>query len=61
MIAIGSDHDGVELKDYWVELLRAKEIAVCDSGATGRRSVDYPDYRRLVSLQNSSGDALCRR
>jgi ribose 5-phosphate isomerase B len=57
MIAIGSDHGGVELKDYLVETLQAKGFEVCDLGTQGRESVDYPDFGSEVSLRVSRGEA----
>lgn len=57
MIAIGSDHGGVELKDFLVALLRAKGIELYDFGTHGRESVDYPDFGREVSLRVSQGEA----
>ncbi|MEK7378111.1 MAG: ribose 5-phosphate isomerase B [Candidatus Binatota bacterium] len=55
-IAIGSDHGGVELKDFLVQLLRAKGIEVEDVGTNGNDSVDYPDFGRLVALKVSKGE-----
>jgi ribose 5-phosphate isomerase B len=57
MIAIGSDHGGVELKDFLLGWLRAKGIEVRDFGTHGRESVDYPDFGREVSLRVSQGEA----
>jgi ribose 5-phosphate isomerase B len=57
MIAIGSDHGGVELKDYLVGVLQAKGLEVCDLGTHGRESVDYPDFGSEVSLRVSRGEA----
>jgi ribose 5-phosphate isomerase B len=57
MIAIGSDHGGVDLKDYLVGLLRAKGVEVEDFGTQGRESVDYPDIGRQVSLRIAHGEA----
>ena len=57
MIAIGSDHGGVELKDFLVQRLRSEGLAVEDLGTQGSESVDYPDFGRLVSLKVSKGDA----
>ena len=57
MIAMGSDHGGVELKDYLAGVLRSKNIDVQDLGTHGRESVDYPDFGRLVSQQVSEGEA----
>ena len=36
MIAIGSDHGGVELKDYLIGFLRSKDVDVRDCGTHGR-------------------------
>lgn len=57
MIAIGSDHGGVDLKDYLVGFLRAKGVEVEDFGTHGRDSVDYPDIGRQVSLRIARGEA----
>ena len=57
MIAIGSDHGGVELKDFLVQVLRSKGIEVEDMGTKGSESVDYPDFGRLVSLKVSKKEA----
>jgi ribose 5-phosphate isomerase B len=57
MIAVGSDHGGVDLKDYLVGLLRAKAVEVEDLGTHGPDSVDYPDIGRQVSLRIARGEA----
>lgn len=57
MIAVGSDHGGVELKDYVVQTLRSQGLEVEDVGTRGKESVDYPDYGRLVSLLVAKGEA----
>ena len=57
MIAMGSDHGGVELKDFLAGVLRSKKIDVQDLGTHGSESVDYPDFGRLVSQQVSQGEA----
>jgi ribose 5-phosphate isomerase B len=57
MIAIGSDHGGVELKDYLIAFLRSKGMDVRDYGTQGRDSVDYPDFGRAVSLRVAQGEA----
>jgi len=57
MIAIGSDHGGVELKDFLVGYLRSRGAEVCDFGTQGPDSVDYPDYGREVSQRVSTGAA----
>jgi RpiB/LacA/LacB family sugar-phosphate isomerase len=57
MIAFGSDHGGVELKDFLVGILRSRGMNVRDFGTRGRESVDYPDFGREVSLRVSRGEA----
>jgi ribose 5-phosphate isomerase B len=57
MIAIGSDHGGVELKDYLIGLLQVKGLEVCDLGTQGHEAVDYPDFGRAVALRVSRGEA----
>lgn len=57
MIAMGSDHGGVELKDFLAGVLRSRNIDVQDLGTHGSESVDYPDFGRLVSQQVSQGEA----
>ena len=43
MIAIGSDHGGVELKNFLVGFLRARGVEVEDFGTHGPQSVDFFD------------------
>jgi ribose 5-phosphate isomerase B len=57
MIAIGSDHGGVELKDDLVAWLRSRGTEVRDCGTHGDESVDYPDFGREVSLRVAQGEA----
>jgi RpiB/LacA/LacB family sugar-phosphate isomerase len=57
MIAIGSDHGGVELKNYLVARLRSRGAEVGDFGTHGNESVDYPDFGREVSLRIAHGEA----
>jgi len=47
---IGTDHAGIELKDYTVELLKAKGHEVIDLGPFSKDRVDYPDYAHKVSM-----------
>jgi ribose 5-phosphate isomerase B len=56
-IAVGSDHGGVELKDYLARVLRDKGMTVEDCGTRGAESVDYPDFGRAVSLRVSGAHA----
>jgi ribose 5-phosphate isomerase B len=57
MIAIGSDHGGVDLKNYLVAWLRSLGTEVQDFGTHGDESVDYPDFGRAVSLRVAKGEA----
>jgi len=41
---IATDHAGIELKDYTVELLKQKGHEVIDLGPFTKDRVDYPDY-----------------
>ena len=55
MIAIGSDHGGVELKDHLVAFLCSRGVEVRDFGTQGCESVDYPDFSREVALRVAQG------
>ena len=57
MIAMASDHGGVELKDFLAGVLRSKKINVQDHGTHGSDSVDYPDFGQRVAQQVSQGEA----
>ena len=57
MIAVGSDHGGLELKNFLVQLLRSRGREVEDVGTHGSESVDYPDYGCKVALKVASGEA----
>lgn len=46
---IGTDHAGVDLKDYTVELLKTKGHEVIDLGPYSKDRVDYPDYAHKVA------------
>jgi ribose 5-phosphate isomerase B len=46
---IATDHAGVDLKDYTVELLKEKGHEVIDLGPFSKDRVDYPDYAVKVS------------
>ncbi len=48
-IAVGSDHGGVELKDFLRDALRSQGYTVVDLGTHGSGSVDYPDYAFKVA------------
>lgn len=46
---IATDHAGLELKDYTVELLKEKGHEVIDFGPYSKDRVDYPDYAHKVA------------
>ena len=46
---IGTDHAGIELKDYTVALLKEKGHEVIDLGPYNKTRVDYPDYAHKVA------------
>jgi ribose 5-phosphate isomerase B len=56
-IAVGSDHRGFDVKRRVVTLLQQMGHEVEDVGATGKDSVDYPDFAFLVAKAVSEGRA----
>ena len=61
---IGTDHAGIELKDWTVELLRSKGHEVEDFGPYSKDRVDYPDYAHKVATavledEASQGILIC--
>lgn len=56
MIAIGSDHGGVNLKKSIFEYLQKNGIEVKDFGTYGTESVDYPDIGKVVGQAVASGE-----
>jgi len=59
MIALGSDHGGLELKAVVLQLLEERGIAAQDMGTGNGDSVDYPDFAEKVALAVSRGEAEC--
>lgn len=57
MIAIGSDHGGVELKEQLKGFLTELGFATCDLGTGNSDSVDYPDFGMKVAASVSEGSA----
>ncbi|MDY6848246.1 MAG: ribose 5-phosphate isomerase B [Thermodesulfobacteriota bacterium] len=57
MIAIGSDHGGLALKEAVIDLLRRRGHEVIDVGTNSLDSVDYPDFGEKVARMVSSGEA----
>jgi len=48
-IAIGCDHNGLELKNVIIQLLKEKEIEFEDYGTMTEDPVDYPDIAEKVA------------
>ena len=61
---IATDHAGLDLKDYTVELLKSKGHEVIDLGPFNKDRVDYPDYAvkvctSVLADSNSWGILIC--
>ncbi|MHB8110573.1 MAG: ribose 5-phosphate isomerase B [Syntrophorhabdaceae bacterium] len=56
-IAIGSDHAGLELKDYIKSILLADKYDIKDFGTNSHESVDYPDYGFVLAKAVAAGEA----
>lgn len=61
---IATDHAGVDLKDYTVELLKEKGHEVIDLGPFDKERVDYPDYavkvaQSVLADKESQGILIC--
>lgn len=56
MIAIGSDHGGLSLKEALKKLLAERGISFEDCGTDNGDSVDYPDFGVKVARKVSSGE-----
>jgi len=56
MIAVGSDHGGLELKDAILAALAARGMDADDYGTDNGDSVDYPDFAEKVAAAVSRGD-----
>ncbi|MBU0632454.1 ribose 5-phosphate isomerase B [bacterium] len=61
---IATDHAGVDLKDYTVELLKQKGHEVIDLGPFDKERVDYPDYavkvaQSVLKDKESQGILIC--
>ena len=55
MIALGSDHGGLQLKDAVKELLRERGLEFEDCGTDNGGSVDYPDFGEKVARKVAAG------
>ncbi len=56
MIAIGSDHGGVNLKETVKKFLAEKGLKYKDFGTNSTDSCDYPDYAKAVCDAVVSGE-----
>ncbi len=52
-ICISSDHAGYEIKEFIKDQLINSKISIIDLGPFFKKSVDYPDYAKKVSLRVS--------
>lgn len=57
MVAIASDHAGVELKTALKKVLRQQGLKTLDLGTNGKESVDYPDYANAIAKAMGEGKA----
>jgi len=57
IIALGSDHAGLPLKQALKTALEAQGHSVLDAGTHGPDSVDYPDFAHAVARQVVAGCA----
>ena len=55
MIAVASDHAGVDMKTEICRVLRNLGLEVEDLGPSEATSVDYPDYAHLMARAVSDG------
>ena len=58
MIALASDHGGLQLKEAVKQLLRERGIPFEDCGTDNGESVDYPDFGEKVARKVASGAVL---
>jgi len=61
---IATDHAGLDLKDFTVELLKQKGHEVIDLGPYSKERVDYPDFaievcQAILSDKESQGVLIC--
>ena len=57
LIAIGSDHAGLDLKNDVISLLKELGHEFADYGTDTPHSVDYPDFGEKVSVAVATGKA----
>ena len=61
---IGTDHAGINIKPFVIELLKKKEYEVEDLGCYSNERVDYPDFAHKVAEavlanEGSKGILIC--
>ncbi|MGM0508408.1 MAG: ribose 5-phosphate isomerase B, partial [Fusobacteriota bacterium] len=56
-IVLGSDHGGLELKDYIKAYLEGKGYDILDVGTNTEDSVDYPEYGAKAARKVRDGEA----
>jgi ribose 5-phosphate isomerase B len=49
IVAIGSDHGGLEMKAALIEYLKELKYEIIDCGTNGKEAVDYPDFALAVA------------
>ncbi|MCX8134417.1 MAG: ribose 5-phosphate isomerase B [Roseococcus sp.] len=57
IIALGSDHAGLPLKQALAAALEAGGHALLDLGTHSAESVDYPDFAEAVAARVAAGEA----
>ena len=57
VIAIASDHAGVEVKSVLIDDIVAAGLGVIELGTHGQESVDYPDFADTLAVEIYSGRA----
>ncbi len=56
MIALGSDHGGLELKEIVIDYLKEKGIEYKDFGTYDKNSCDYPVFGKKAAEAVASGE-----
>jgi ribose 5-phosphate isomerase B len=57
IVALGSDHRGIDLKSKIADFLKTNGHTVTDFGTASNESVDYPDFASLVAQSIITGKA----
>jgi ribose 5-phosphate isomerase B len=56
-ISIGFDHGALPLREALIQHLESKGHSLLDHGTDSDRSVDYPDFAKLVTQDITSGES----